>query len=439
MAQFKVTPVLLEHVNLENSWTLDTYLSKGGYEGVKKALQMEPDALIEWVKNSGLRGRGGAGFSTGMKWGFVPKKTDKPKYLVLNADESEPGTFKDRKVMERWPHSVLEGALIACWAVGIKTCYIYIRGEMPLGYKRLVEACKESYKRGFLGKNLFGKQGFDVDITIHRGAGAYICGEETGLLSSLEGSRGYPKLKPPFPAISGLFGCPTVVNNVVTVAYLPYILVKGQDWWKSFGTPKSTGLMPFSVSGHVKKPGIYELPLGVPLRELVFEHAGGWDKKIKAIIPGGSSSKLITEPDFDVPMDFEGCMSKGTMLGSAAVIVIDETVCMVDALYNLLRFYHHESCGQCTPCREGSGWAERILARLERGHGRQDDVNQLLNIADQAIGKTICVFAEAFGWPIQSYVAKFRDEFERHVTDRKCPFKPDMKPAPQQLPMVGAH
>src|SRR4051812_4836809 len=287
MATFKVTPVLLEHVDLESSWTLDTYLAKGGYEGVKKAVEMAPDALIEHVKTSGLRGRGGAGFPTGMKWAFVPKKTDKPKYLVLNADESEPGTFKDRKVIERWPHSILEGALIACWAVGIKACYIYIRGEMPLGYKRLVGACKEAYARGFLGKSLFGKPGFDVDITIHRGAGAYICGEETGLLSSLEGGRGYPKLKPPFPAISGLFGCPTVVNNVVTVAYLPYIMSRGIDWWKSFGTPKSTGLIPFSVSGHVKKPGIYEMGLGVPLKELIMEHAGGWDRPLKAIIPGG--------------------------------------------------------------------------------------------------------------------------------------------------------
>ncbi len=438
MAQFKLTPVLLEHVDLENSWTLDTYLKKGGYQGIKKALELAPDALIEHVKTSGLRGRGGAGFSTGMKWAFVPKKTDKPKYLALNADESEPGTFKDRKVIERWPHSILEGALIACWAVGIKACYIYIRGEMPLGYKRLVEACKEAYKKGFLGKNLFGKKGFDVDVTIHRGAGAYICGEETGMLSSLEGGRGYPKLKPPFPAVSGLFGCPTVVNNVVTVAYLPYIMTRGIDWWKGLGTPKSSGLMPYSVSGHVKKPGIYELALGVPLRELIFEHAGGWDKPIKAVIPGGSSSKILAAADLDVPMDFEGLATKGSMLGSAAVIVMDDTVCMVDALLNLLRFYHHESCGQCTPCREGSGWSERILWRIEKGTGRPEDVDTLLGICDQAIGKTICVFAEAFGWPIQSYIAKFRSEFDRHVAERRCPFKPDSKPAPKGLPMAAA-
>ena len=436
----KLTPVLMEHVDAESSWTLDFYRKKGGYEGLKKALELEPDALIELVKSSGLRGRGGAGFSTGMKWSFVPKKTDKPKYLALNADESEPGTFKDRKVIERWPHSIIEGALIACWAVGIKTCYIYIRGEMHLGAKRLKEACDEAYKAGLLGKNILKKKGFDVDITVHRGAGAYICGEETGMLSSLEGGRGYPKLKPPFPAVSGLFGCPTVVNNVVTVAYLPYILAKGVDWWKSLGTPKSTGVIPFSVSGHVKKPGIYELPLGVPLKELIYEHCGGWDRPLKACIPGGSSAKILKLPDdIDVNMDFDSLAAKQTMLGSAAVIVMDETVCMVDALLNLLRFYHHESCGPCTPCREGSGWSEKIVHRLELGHGRPGDIQMMLDIADRAIGKTICVFAEAFGWPIQSYIAKFRSEFESHVRERKCPMKPGMKPVPEGLPLIGAH
>ncbi len=419
----KVTPVLLEHVDAERSWTLDFYRSKGGYEGLRKALEMAPDAAIELVKASGLRGRGGAGFPTGMKWAFVPKKTDKPKYLVVNADESEPGTFKDRKVIERWPHSIIEGALICCWAVGIQTCYIYIRGEMPLGARRLREAIDEAAAAGLVGKNILGKEGFDVEITVHRGAGAYICGEETGMLSSLEGGRGYPKLKPPFPAVSGLFGCPTVVNNVVTLAYLPYIFARGADWWKSFGTPKSTGLIPFSVSGHVRRPGLYELPLGVPLRELLYEHAGGWDRPLKAVIPGGSSAKVLRLPeDLDVNLDFDSLAAKGTMLGSAAVIAMDETVCMVDALLNLLHFYHHESCGQCTPCREGSGWAKKIVERIERGHGRPGDLDVLLAIPDQAIGRTICVFAEAFCWPIQSYVAKFREEFEEHIRARACPF-----------------
>jgi len=432
MAQFKVTPVLMEHVDLPTSWTIDTYLSKGGYQGIRKAVEMAPEALIKFVQDSGLRGRGGAGFPTGVKWGFVPKKTDKPKYLALNADEAEPGTFKDRKVIEYWPHSILEGALVACWALGIKACYIYIRGEMPLGYKRLVGAVKEAYAKGFLGKNILGKQGFDVDITIHRGAGAYICGEETAMLSSIEGGRGYPKIKPPFPAVSGLFGCPTVVNNVVTVAYLPYILNKGLDWWKGLGTPKSTGLMPYSVSGHVKKPGVYELPLGVTLRELVMEHCGGWDRPLKAVIPGGSSSKVLKMPDdFDVPMDFEGLAAKGSMLGSAAVIVLDETVDMVDALFNVLRFYHHESCGQCTPCREGAGWAEKTIRRLAHGEGRPGDIETMLAIADGAIGRTICVFAEAFGWPIQSYIAKFRPEFESKIQAAESKRL-------KSLPMAGA-
>jgi NADH-quinone oxidoreductase subunit F len=375
-----------------------------------------------------------------MKWNFVPKKTDKPKYLVLNADESEPGTFKDRKVIERWPHSIIEGALIACWAVGIKTCYIYIRGEMPLGAKRLEGAIDEAYRAGLLGENALGKEGFDVDLTVHRGAGAYICGEETGMLSSLEGGRGYPKLKPPFPAVSGLFGCPTVVNNVTTIAYLPSILVRGIEWWKSFGTPKSTGLMPFSVSGHVRRPGVYELPLGVPLKELLEEHAGGWDRPWKAVIPGGSSSKILKMPDDeDVAMDFDALAAKGSMLGSAAVIAIDETVCIVDALLNVLHFYAHESCGQCTPCREGSGWAHKIVWRIEKGYGRPEDMEMLLAIPEQAIGRTICVFAEAFGWPIQSYVAKFRNEFEAHIRERKCPFKPEMRRAEGAPPLVGAH
>lgn len=438
-------PVLLEHVELENSWTLETYLAHGGYEVAEKiAREKKPQEVIDLVKKSGLRGRGGAGFPTGLKWSFVPskEKNKNPRYLVVNADESEPGTFKDRKVIERWPHSILEGALISAWAVGIDHCYVYIRGEMPLGYERLVGACKEATAKGYLGKSIFGIEGFDFDVTIHRGGGAYICGEETGLLSSLEGGRGYPKIKPPFPAISGLFGCPTVVNNIVTIAYLPYILGRGIDWWRSFGTERSPGLMPFSVSGHVKRPGLYELPLGVPLRELVEEHAGGWDRPLKAIIPGGSSSKVLRLPEeYDVDMDFESIGKFGSMLGSAAVIVLDETVCMVDALYNLMRFYEHESCGQCTPCREGSGWALQIVRRIEKGYGTPRDLDTLLGVCDRAIGRTICVFAEAFCWPIQSYVAKFRDEFEAHIAERRCPMKPDMAPVPEgaRLEVVCAH
>ncbi len=446
----KLTPCLTEFVKEKDSHTIDFYLSKGGYEAARKAVnEFEPAKLIQFVKDSNLRGRGGAGFPAGMKWSFVPQpkpgEPKKPKFLVLNADESEPGTFKDRLVMEYYPHPIFEGALIACWAVGIETVYIYIRGEMPQGYKRLVQGVNEAYDKGFFGKDLFGKKGFNVDCTIHRGGGAYICGEETSLLSSLEGNRGYPKLKPPFPAISGAFGLPTVVNNVVTVAYLPYIVKNGIDWWKSFGTPKSTGLMPYSLSGHVKKPGVYELPLNVTLKELINDFGGGWDKKLKAVIPGGSSSKVLRMPeDEDVMMDFDGLASRGSMLGSAAVIVMDETTCMVDALWNLLRFYHHESCGQCTPCREGSGWAEKILHRIEHGEGQPGDVDLLLSICDRAIGRTICVFAEAFGWPIQSYVAKFRDEFEQHIRERRCPLTGKgadhyAKHGPKKLAMAGGH
>ncbi len=420
----KYEPVLLKYVDEESSYTLYSYVQKRGYEGLKKALAMEPDAVTELVKASGLRGRGGAGFPTGMKWAFIPKKSEKPKYHVVNADESEPGTFKDRKIIERWPHSIIEGALICAWAVGIKTVYIYIRGEMPLGYQRLVGAVKEAYAGGYLGRNAAGKPGFEVDITVHRGAGAYICGEETGMLSSLEGSRGYPKLKPPFPAISGLFGCPTVVNNVTTLAYLPYILDRGVEWWRAAGTPKSTGYMPLCLSGHVRRPGLYELPLGVPMKELIYDLGGGWDRPLKAVIPGGSSSKILKLPDeIDVAVDFDALMAKGSMLGSAGIIALDDTVCIVDALLNVTRFYHHESCGQCTPCREGSGWAEKILHRIEHGTGRQEDLDVLLSLADRAIGKTICVFAEAFCWPIQSYIAKFKDEFVRHIEQRRCPMR----------------
>jgi NADH-quinone oxidoreductase subunit F len=408
--------VLTEFVDEDECWTIDRYLKAGGYEAARKACKdMQPDEIIDFVKQSGLRGRGGAGFPAGLKWSFVPRGNDKPKFLVLNGDESEPGTFKDQLIMKRWPHSIIEGSLIACRAVGISTIYLYIRGEMPLGYTRLVDAVEEAYEKGFLGKDIFGIKGFDVDMTIHRGAGAYICGEETGMLSSLEGGRGYPKLKPPFPAVSGLFGLPTVVNNVVTIAYLPYIFERGLDWWRGIGTEKSTGLMPYSISGHVKSRGVYELPLGTSLKDM-FELAGGWDRPMKAVIPGGSSSKVMKLPDcWDCPMCFEGPMEMGSMLGSAAVVFMDETVCMVDALHNVLRFYEHESCGQCTPCREGTGWSVKIVKRIVEGRGRPGDIDTLLGVADRAIGKTICVFAEAFGWPIQSYVALFRDEFEAYI------------------------
>lgn len=409
--------VLLKHVDHPDSATLDFYLGHGGYEGARKALtQFEPDQLIEHVKGSGLRGRGGAGFPTGLKWSFVPKQSTKPKYLVVNADESEPGTFKDRIILERDPHQLLEGILIAAHAIRARTAYCYIRGEFVKGYKVMLKAIEEAYAKGLLGDNVLGT-GNRCDVTLHRGAGAYICGEETGLLSSLEGKRGLPKIKPPFPAVEGLFGCPTVVNNVETLACLPHILTRGSDWFKSMGPEKSPGPKLLCVSGHVERPGTYEVPMGINLKDLIYDCAGGiWKgRKLKAVIPGGSSAKILTAAEIDVSMDFDALMAKGTMLGSGGVIVMDETTDMVDALYNVLRFYHHESCGQCTPCREGTGWLEKIVGRIRDGHGRMEDLDLLLQICDMMVGKTICVLADAAAFPCESIVKKFRPEFEERV------------------------
>ncbi|MBI5359125.1 MAG: NADH-quinone oxidoreductase subunit NuoF [Planctomycetes bacterium] len=413
---------LLKHTDTPNSETMDFYLSQKGYEASRKALtSYEPAKLIDEVKGSGLRGRGGAGFSTGMKWSFVPKDIF-PKYLVCNADESEPGTFKDRALIERYPHSVIEGIIIACWAVQINSAFIYIRGEFTLGAKKLQKAIDEAYQKGFLGKNIFGSK-FNLDITVHRGAGAYICGEETGLLTSIEGYRGYPKIKPPFPAIQGLFAKPTVINNVETLANLPYILNNGAQWFKSMGTEKSPGPKIFCVSGHVNKPGLYELPLGTPCMEIINNYGGGvWkNRKLKAVIPGGSSAPVLTAAQAEkLNMDYEAVAAAGSMLGSGGLIVMDETVCMVNALYNLIRFYHHESCGQCTPCRYGTGWLDKILHRMEHGNGKQGDIELMLNICDNMRGKTICVLADAAAMPVQSFIKNFRDEFEYHIKEHKC-------------------
>ncbi|MBI3271878.1 MAG: NADH-quinone oxidoreductase subunit NuoF [Planctomycetes bacterium] len=415
-------PLLLKHRNTPGSAALEFYLAQGGYEAAKKAIRdFAPDKLIEEVKASGLRGRGGAGFPCGMKWSFVPKSNDKPKYLAVNADESEPGTFKDRILIEQLPHLLLEGILICCWAVQIKTAYIYIRGEFTEGAKILQKAIDEAYAKGYFGKNALGS-GLDVDVTLHRGAGAYICGEETGLLTSLEGNRGYPKLKPPFPATHGLFRCPTVVNNVETLSNLPFIVNRGAAWFKTIGTEKSPGGKLFCVCGHVKKPDTYEVPLGTPFKELL-ALAGGVldDRPLKAVVPGGSSAPVLTADEaMKVNMDFDSLAAAKTMLGSGGVIVMHDGTCMVDALYNLLRFYHHESCGQCTPCREGTGWIEKILHRLEHGQGRTEDFSLLMDICDNMQGKTICVLADAAVLPTRSFVTKFRAEFEYHVKQRKC-------------------
>lgn len=357
-----------------------------------------------------------------MKWGFVPKQSDKPKYLAVNADESEPGTFKDRLIMEKNPHLLLEGIIICCKAVGIHHAYIYIRGEFVFGANRLQNAIDRAYSEGILGENCLGSD-FKLDVTVHRGAGAYICGEETGMLTSIEGDRGQPKLKPPFPAVEGLFGCPTVVNNVETLANLPYILEIGAEEYRKIGPENSPGPKLFCVSGHVEKPGVFELPMGVSLRTLIDEHAGGvWKgRKLKAVIPGGSSAHVLTADECDVAMDIESLAAAGTMLGSAGVIVMDETTCMVDALLNIMRFYHHESCGQCTPCREGTGWLEKIAHRIAVGGGRMEDLDLVTEVCDRMVGKTICALADAAAFPAESIVKKFREDFVAAIENGGSP------------------
>jgi NADH-quinone oxidoreductase subunit F len=415
-------PLLLKNIDRPDSTTLTAYRESGGYRALERALkEMTPEQVTEEVKASGLRGRGGAGFPTGMKWGFMPKGPGE-KYLVLNADESEPGTFKDRLLLERDPHLVLEGFLIGCYAVGCRHGFIYIRGEFVRPARILQRAVDEARAAGLIGKNILGS-GVDCEITIYRGAGAYICGEETALLESLEGKRGHPRLKPPFPAQVGLYGKPTSVNNVETLANVPLIVEMGSAWYAGIGRPKNTGPKLYCLSGHVRRAGVYEFPLGIPLRELIYEHAGGMlhdGAALKAVVPGGSSVPVLRAEQCDVLMDFDSLAAAGTMLGSAGVIVMDETVCMVDALLNLARFYAHESCGQCTPCREGTGWYVQILERLERGEGKMSDLDLLSDLSDRIQGNTICPLGDAVAMPVRSYVTQFRDEFAYHVTGKKC-------------------
>lgn len=397
----------------------------GAYASLSKLFTMSPVAVTEEVKLSGLRGRGGAGFPTGVKWGFIPKGTTKPVYLVVNADESEPGTFKDRAILERDPHLLIEGCIIAAYAIGAQTCYVYFRGEFYRQWEIFDKALADVRSAGFLGKNIQ-RSGYDLEIYAHRGAGAYICGEETALLSSLEGYRGWPRIKPPFPAVEGLFGCPTIVNNVETLAALPFILREGAAAHKKMGTEKSPGTKLFSVCGHVKQPGVYEVELGFPFSRFLTEYCGGTlgEKRLKAVIVGGSSVPILTgEEALGVRLDYESLQQAGTMLGSGGMIIIDESVCMVEALMDLARFYHHESCGQCTPCREGTGWAEKILQRTEAGLGSDEDMILLTQIADSMQGKTICPLADALAMPIRSFIARFRNEFEDHVRLRRCPLK----------------
>jgi len=419
-----VTQYLTEHFAEADYPTLEGYERFGGYAAARKALtEMTPDEVIEVVKTAGLQGRGGAGFPAGMKWSFMPKENDRPKYLVCNADESEPGSFKDRILLERGAHQMLEGILIAAWATGACATFIYIRGEYAFPAVQVERAIAEAYAKGYLGANVMGT-GFRHDVTVTRGAGAYICGEETGLLESLEGKKGQPRKKPPFPAQYGAFGMPTTVNNVETFSHVPHIIGKGANWFRSFGTEKSPGTTIFGVSGHVVRPGLYELPLGTPLSEIVFEHAGGvpGGRKVKGVIPGGMSMPILPAGQLDVPMANEFLRERKTMLGTGGVMVMDETTCMVRAASVISYFFRDESCGQCTQCREGTGWMNKIIERIERGAGEEADIDVLGDVAGKMEAKTICAFADAAAWPIQGLLRHFRDDFAEHVRQRKCPF-----------------
>ena len=425
-------PVLSTRFKDPDGTWLEDYLADDGYLAARKALtSMTPEEVIEEVSKPNLRGLGGAGFPAGRKWSFVPRETERPKYLVVNADEGEPGTFKDRYIMERDPHALIEGMIIAAYAIGSHKAYVYIRGEYFRSATRLQRALDEACSQGWLGKDIQGT-GFDLDVVIHRGAGAYICGEETALLTSLEGGKGFPRLKPPFPAISGLFSCPTIVNNVETLACVPFILRNGAERFATIGTARQGGTRLFCVSGHVVRPGVYEEPVGITLRELIEDVAGGVrdGNKLKAVIPGGISAKILTADEIDVAMDFDSLMAAGSMAGSGGVIVMDETTCMVEALESAARFFADESCGQCSPCREGTGWVHRIVRRIAEGRGSVQDLDDLLAIAGDMEGNTICVFADAAAWPVQSYISKFRDEFEDYIRSGRGAAKGEVAACP---------
>ncbi len=432
-------PVLINHVGERNAFTLDAYESQQhGYEGLRKALTLKPNDIIEQVKASGLRGRGGAGFPTGMKWQFVLKDTPKPKYICCNADESEPGTFKDHVLMERNPHLLIEGCAIACYAIGAKVAYIYIRGEFYHVQEILEAELEKAYKAGYLGKNIFGS-GFDCDVFVHRGAGAYEAGEETALIESLEGKRAQPRIKPPFPAVAGLYQCPTAVNNVETLCNVPLIVLNGAEWFAQLGPEKNGGPKLYCVSGHVKKPGVYEASMNTTLRELIYDHAGGirGDRQLKAIIPGGSSVPLLLPDQLDTPASFDAVQKAGSLLGSAGLIVLDDTVCMVWLAMNLLHFYRHESCGKCTPCREGGDWLYKLLQRVERGEGQDKDLDLLFGVANNIIGKTLCAFGDAAATPVLTTMKLFRHEYEAHVREGRCTLPADWR---RQGPVLaGAH
>jgi NADH-quinone oxidoreductase subunit F len=428
----KLTPVLTKRWLSPDAWTIDVYQRLDGYTALRKALAASPDELTQLVKDSGLRGRGGAGFPTGMKWGFLPKNDGKPHYLVVNADEGEPGTCKDLPLMMADPHSLIEGAIIASYAIGAHRAFIYVRGEAVHAARRLRNAVAEAYAAGYLGRNIL-RSGFDLDIVVHSGAGAYICGEETALLDSLEGFRGQPRLRPPFPATNGLYNAPTVVNNVETIASVPYIVLGGAAWWKSMGTEKSPGPKIFSVSGRVNNPGQYECSLGITLRELL-ELAGGMldGHRLRFWTPGGSSTPMLTAEHLDVPLDFEGMAGVGTMLGTTAVQCFSDADCPVYATYRWIEFYHHESCGKCTPCREGNYWMGLVLRRILSGQGTHEDLDTLLDACDNLLGRAFCALGDGATSPVTSSIKYFKQDYLDYIEGRKAP----MFPAGE---LVGAH
>ncbi len=412
--------ILSAKFDIKDAHTLPVAIEHGAYTTLDALFAVAPGAIIDLVKDSGLRGRGGAGFPAGLKWSFLPKGLDKPIYLAVNSDESEPATFKDRYILTRDPHLLIEGIIICCYAIGCHTAYIYIRGEYTTQVKVLQKAIDEAYAAGYLGEDVAGK-GFKLDVTVHRGAGAYVCGEETALLESVEGRKGQPRSKPPFPAVSGLYGCPTIINNVQTIASLPFIMMNGAAAYKAYGTEKSPGTHLFGISGHVAKPGLYELPLGLPLLDVINTVAGGvWrNRKLKAVIPGGSSTPVLTPEEAEsTTLDYESMAAHKTMFGSGGIVVLDETVDVVKLVENLIDFYHHESCGQCTPCREGLGWMLKIVKQLLRHEGTMADIALLRELCDNIEMKTVCVLSAACTMPVRSYLDKFRHEFEAYATDR---------------------
>lgn len=421
--------ILTKYINDPNQANIDTYIEHGGYKAWEKVLrEMNSAQVIEEVKKSGVRGRGGAGFPAGMKWSFVPKDSPKPRYLVCNADESEPGTCKDRELLENDPHSVVEGMAIAAFAIKCHLAFIYVRGEFAYPARMMEKAIEEAYAKGLLGKNVFGT-GYDLDMIVHTGGGAYICGEETSLLNSLEGERGMSRIRPPFPAIEGLYACPTVVNNVETLACVPHIINNGADWYASMGTEKSKGTKLFSLSGHIKNPGNYELEMGTPLSYLINDLGGGMldGHKLKAIIPGGSSTPFLLPDQIDTPLDYESIAAAGSMLGSGAVIVISDKTCMVWVIERLIHFYKHESCGKCTPCREGTGWLEQIISNIEHGHGKPGELEKIESLCNNILGRTVCPLGDAAVMPIQSSLKLFRDEWAYHIEHGKCMVKSDFE------------